>query len=337
MRLLAAPDKFRGTATAAEIAEAIRGAATASGWECRSTPVADGGEGTLEALGGANRATVVHGPLGEMATALWRLDGDVAVVEMAQASGLGLVGGAEGNDPWRADTAGTGELIVEAVRCGARRIIVALGGSASTDGGAACLEVVLGSTADLDDIDLVVACDVEVGFEEAAPVFGPQKGAGGEQVAALHARLQGLADEYRARFGVDVRSCAGAGAAGGLAGGLLALGGRLVPGFRVVADQLDLRTHVEAADLVVTGEGHLDEQSLRGKAVGGVLELCRSQGRRGIVIAGGVDPAMTVPAVSLARRFGDARARRDVLACVAEVTTDLLGMWEAGHGLTQPE
>ena len=134
-RLIAAPDKFKGTASAAEIAAAACRAAEAAGWEAEPLPMADGGEGTLAALGGANRHTVVTNPLGDPVSAGWRLDGHVAVIEMAQASGLQLVGGASGNDALAASTYGTGELIEAALERGAQRIIVCVGGSATTDGG----------------------------------------------------------------------------------------------------------------------------------------------------------------------------------------------------------
>src|SRR5450631_435103 len=139
--VVAAPDKFRGTATAREVAAAVGRAAQAAGWTCDQVPVADGGEGILEVLGGRARYARVAGPLGEPVDAEWRLDGSTAVIEMAKASGLALVGGAEGNDPVRASTAGTGQLIAAAVLAGARRIVVGMGGSATTDGGLGALNV----------------------------------------------------------------------------------------------------------------------------------------------------------------------------------------------------
>src|SRR4051794_13203333 len=135
MRVVAAPDKFRGTAHANDVAAAIARAAAAQGWECTEVPLADGGEGTLEVLGGANRTALVTGPLGDPVEAGWQLRGRRAVIEMATASGLELAGGAEGNDPMAASTYGTGELITAAVDAGARRILVGVGGSATTDGG----------------------------------------------------------------------------------------------------------------------------------------------------------------------------------------------------------
>ena len=339
--MLAAPDKFRGTATAAEVAEVVARAAAAAGWACDRAPVADGGEGTLEALlpaqgaaraasGGTVRHTTVRGPLGDPVTAEWGLRGDLAVVEMARASGLALVGGAEGNDPLRASTAGTGELIAAAVDAGARKVIVGVGGSASTDGGLAALTA-LSPGRRLRGVEVVVACDVTTRFVDAAEVFAPQKGATPAQVSLLRRRLERLAQVYVRDYGIDVRPIPGSGAAGGLAGGLAAAGAALVPGFDVVADALGLAERIAAADLVVTGEGLLDAESFEGKAVGGVLELAAEAGVPVLVVAGEVYddelPAElddSVEVVSLTARFGAERARDDVAGCVRDVVAGRL-------------
>jgi glycerate kinase len=325
MRVVAAPDKLRGTATAAEVAVAVGRAATAAGWTCDAVPLADGGEGTLEAFGGANRTTRVTGPLGEPVDARWRLDGRTAVIEMAEASGLVLAGGPEGNDPVAASTAGTGELVVAALDAGARRIIVGVGGSASTDGGLAALRAMhpLGR---LTGIDLIVACDVRTGFLDAAEVFAPQKGATPAQVELLRRRLERLVQVYRDEHGVDVTELEGAGAAGGLAGGLAAVGARVVPGFDLVADELDLDERLEGADLVITAEGFLDAQSFEGKVVGGVVDLAGAAGTPVLAIAGEVfdQAGDRVAAVSLVERFGPERARQDTLTCIEEVALEAL-------------
>ena len=321
--LVAAPDKFRGTATAADVAGAIGRAAAAVGWTCDEAPVADGGEGTLEAIGGAVRHTRVTGPLGAPIDAEWRLRDGTAVIEMARASGLQLVGGAEGNDPVQASTVGTGELIVAALEAGAKRVIVGLGGSATTDGGLGALRAF--GKHRLHGIDVSVACDVTTRFVDAAEVFAPQKGATPAQVELLRRRLVRLADVYVRDYGVDVRELPGAGAAGGLAGGLAVLGARLVPGFDVVADAIALDERVEGADLIVTGEGYLDEQSFAGKAVGGVAELGREAGIEVLAVVGERDAAAVVPpgvdVVSLVEEFGRDRAMAEVLSCVEEVVT----------------
>ena len=169
MRILAAVDKFRGTATAAEVAAAISRAAETTGHTCDPCPVSDGGEGWLEAFGGPNRHTVVTGPLGDPVNAPWRITGVTAVIEMAQASGLLLAGGAEGNDPMGASTTGTGELIDAALDAGAKRIIVGLGGSATTDGGFGAIRAIRAKQR-LRGVELLVACDVRTYFTDAAPV-----------------------------------------------------------------------------------------------------------------------------------------------------------------------
>ncbi len=177
--VVAAPDKFRGTASAEEIAAAVGAAATTAGWTCDQAPVADGGEGLLDVLrvrGGVIRRTTVTGPLGEPVEAEWLLDGSTAIIEMARASGLLLAGGAEGNRPMTASTYGTGELIAAAMAGGARRIIVGVGGSATTDGGQGALDA-LAPVNRLVGIELIVACDVTTRFVEAATDFAPQKGA----------------------------------------------------------------------------------------------------------------------------------------------------------------
>mgnify|MGYP001812307845 FL=1 len=286
MRVLVAPDKFKGTAEAAEVAAAIADVVEAAGSEAVLQPMADGGEGTLGALGGPNRTALVTGPLGDPVQAGWRLGrGRTAVIEMAQASGLALVGGAAGNDPLAADTYGTGELIDAAVARGAQHIIVAVGGSATTDGGWGAIQA-LQPVQRLRGIDLVVACDVRTLFLDAAAVFGPQKGASPAQVELLRRRLERLAQLYRDEWDVDVEQMLGSGAAGGLAGGLAALGARLVPGIEVVADAVQLYEQIERADLVVTGEGFVDASSFEGKVVGGVLDLAADAGVPAIVVAG---------------------------------------------------
>ena len=325
VRVVAAPDKFRGTATAAAVAAAIGRGAAAAGWECNEVPMADGGEGTLDALGGPNRLTTVTGPLGRPVEAAWRLDGRLAVIEMARAAGLDLAGGAEGNDPVAASTIGVGQLIVAAIDNGARRVIVGLGGSATTDGGLAALRA-LHPLGRLKGIELLAACDALVGFLEAATLFATQKGATPAQVELLRRRLERLAQVYVEEHGVDVLTLPGAGAAGGLGGGLAAAGATVVSGFELVADELHLDERVAGADLVITGEGFLDEQSFEGKVVGGVADLARTLGVPVAAIAGRIYDGMEdrIEAVSLVERFGEDRALDDTLACVEEAAADVL-------------
>ena len=285
--LVAAPDKWRGSATASEVAAAIVAAATTAGWTADAAPVSDGGEGFAAVLGGRAQVERVLGPLGEPVDAPWYLleDGTTATVEMALASGLALAGGADGNDPVRATTTGTGQLIAAAVKAGARHVRVGMGGSATTDGGWGALEA-LEPHSRLAGIDLQVGCDVRTRFVDAAAVFSPQKGASPAEVTLLTRRLERLAQVYEERFGVDVRALAGSGAAGGLAGGLAALGAALHSGFDVVAERIDLAARIEGADLVIAGEGLLDDESFDGKAVGGVVALAAELGVPALILAG---------------------------------------------------
>lgn len=335
-RLLVAFDKFRGSASAAELDAAAATAARAAGWSAQVVPMADGGEGLLECVDGELRWTTVAGPLGEPVEAAWRLaasagegDGPVAVIEMAQASGLGLLGGAGANDPEAATTRGTGELVLAAAEAGARRIVVGCGGSATTDGGLGAVEVLAGRP-ELAGVDLVVACDVTTPFLEAARVFAPQKGADPACVERLTRRLGDLAASYRDRFGIDVTTLGGAGAAGGLAGGLAALGGRLVSGFELVAALHDLDGALAAATLVVTGEGRLDATSLEGKVVGGIL--ARAAGHAPVlVVAGAVGAGLDTnglpgeaTVVSLSDRFGESASFDRPTTLVEEVVAAFL-------------
>lgn len=283
--MVAAPDKFKGTLTAREAAAAIGHACWELGIECTEVPMADGGDGLLDVLGGANRTTIVTGPLGDPVAAEWRLAKDTAVIEMARASGLALVGGAAANDPMNATTTGTGELIDHALDAGARRIIVGLGGSATTDGGFGAIRAIT-AVARLKRVELLVACDVTTTFTDAARRFGAQKGATAAQIEMLTRRLERLVQMFAEDFDADVASVAGGGAAGGLGGALAALGGTLVPGFELVADELDLYDHIADADLVITGEGTLDDTSFDGKVVGGVSALAADADRPTLAVVG---------------------------------------------------
>ena len=326
MHVVAAVDKFRGTATAREAAEAVARGVTAAGATCDEAPVADGGEGTLEALGGPNRTTTVTGPLGDAVSAGWRLQGRTAIIEMARASGLLLVGGPEHNDAMAASTYGTGELISAALDAGARRIIVGLGGSATTDGGLGAQRALLPINR-LRPVELLVACDVRTRFIDAAEVFGPQKGASAAEVKLLRRRLERLAQVYREHYRIDVESIEGAGAAGGLAGGLVAVGAQLVPGFELIADEVDLAERIAGADLVITGEGFLDGQSFEGKVVGGVAELAERSGVPVVAIVGQVDRDEVgdrIEFVSLVECFGEVAALSDTTALITLVTEGLI-------------
>jgi glycerate kinase len=306
MHLLAAPDKFRGTLTAREAAAAIARGAARANWTAVELPLADGGEGTLDAIGGGNRRTVVTGPHGEPVEAEWRLEDDgTAIVEAALACGLTLAGGPGQNDPLAATSRGVGELVAAAIEEGAARAIVAVGGVASTDGGAGALEALPKPL----PIPLLVAHDVDARFLDAADVFAPQKGATPEQVGILRKRLEKLV----------VPDVPGAGAAGGLAGGLAALGARLVPGFDFVADRVGLDERLAEADLVVTGEGLVDATSFTGKVVGRVLDRAAQAGVATLVVAGDAAPDAPIDACSLVARYGPERALAEPAECLSEL------------------
>jgi glycerate kinase len=315
------------------------GVARAGFDDVRELPLADGGEGTLDALlaarGGSRRRARVTGPLGDPVDAEWGvLPNGTAVVEMARASGLALVGAR--NDPLRASTRGTGELIAVSRREGCKEVVVAVGGSASTDGGLGAVEALGWS---LQGIKVTVACDVATPFVDAARVYGPQKGATDAQVALLTRRLERLADEYAARRAVDVRALWGGGAAGGLAGGLAALGAQLVPGFEVVAEVVRLEEALRDADLVVTGEGRFDLTSLEGKVPGEVVAWCMdAQVDAVAVIAGQIDPEArarlprdAVLAVSLTDRAWDLREAYERAALLVEEAAYEAARWALGR------
>lgn len=337
--LVAAPDKFRGTAAASEVALAACQGAAEAGWTTDQCPMADGGEGLLEAVGGVPRFTQVTGPTGTgRVKARWSLlPSGTAVIEMAQAAGLLLAGGPDTNDPMTATTKGVGELITAAARVGAQRIVVGCGGSATTDGGWGALTA-LPEQRLPDGVEVLVAVDVTARFQEAAIVFGPQKGANPEQVTALTDRLRTLSATYRRRFGVDIGAIPGSGAAGGLAGGLAAVGAEIVRGFDLVAELTGLPGRVAEADVVMTGEGRLDPSSLSGKVVGGVLALA-PPGVPVLCIAGDADPAVTegvlavasgepgrrVRLLRLVELFGSLEAHKRVVQLVSKVVADELG------------
>ena len=286
--MLVAPDKFKGTLSGAEVAAAIAEGLREGGRNAEELPVADGGEGTAAALAGALGGEWVEADatdaLGRPIEARFALLADapasigasarasrIAVVEAAEASGLARIDPAD-RDAFAASSRGTGELIVAAADAGATHILLAVGGTATTDGGA-------GALAALDearvDPAITVICDVRTPFEHAARVFGPQKGADPETVKRLRRRLAAFAKKAPR----DPRGLPLTGAGGGLSGGLYAYrAAKLVPGAPFVLDALGFDQRMRAASFVVTGEGRLDEQTLEGKAAGEVAVRCRQAG-----------------------------------------------------------
>ncbi len=328
MRVVIAPDKFKGSLTALKAAQAMaRGVAAA--WPEASidqAPMADGGEGTVAALvaatGGTYEAATVTGPLGERVVAFYGLlgDGTTAVIEMATASGLVLVS-PERRNPLATTTRGTGELLLTAIRHGARRLIVGIGGSATNDGGAGLAQALgyrlldrdghelgpgggnlgqleridpAGRRSELESIQVDVACDVTnplCGPHGASAVYGPQKGATPAMVLALDANLAHFAAIVERDLGALILNLSGSGAAGGLGGGLVAFAnGKLQRGVDLIIDAVKLRERLRSADLCLTGEGAIDAQSAFGKTAVGVGRLARSLGCPTLALAGSIGP-----------------------------------------------
>jgi glycerate kinase len=323
LKVLIAPDKFKGCLSAVEVARAIaRGVrAAAPDAEIECVPLADGGEGIVAALvessGGTLHIAEVTGPLGQPVDAAYGLlsDGTTAVLEMAAASGLVLIPH-ERRDPLGSTTRGTGELLLHAIRAGATRVILGIGGSATNDGGAGLAQALGfrlldpegqelgpggGRLADLArivppdnspvaGIEILVACDVSnalCGPQGASAIYGPQKGATPAMVAQLDTNLAHFAEIIRRDLGVDVREIRGAGAAGGLGAGLVAFaGGSLSPGIDIVLRTLGVSEKMAWADLCLTGEGSVDHSSVFGKTVAGVGALAAGLGVPAFALAG---------------------------------------------------
>ena len=326
-KIVIASDSFKGSLSSAEVAACGERAVHRLFPDCEvvQLPVADGGEGTVEtltaALGGQSVATVVHDPLGRLITARygWIAQTQTALIEMAAASGLPLLSPEERN-PWLTSTYGTGELIRDALERGCRKFLIAIGGSATNDGGMGLLQALgfrfldaegrelpgcggslsliqqidtSGALAALRECQFTVACDVTnpfYGTEGAAYVFAPQKGADKEMVEALDQGLRHFAQLIHTTQGITIDQLPGAGAAGGLGGGLVAfLKAHLTPGIEMVLDALQFDTQIAGADLIFTGEGKLDAQTCMGKTPMGVLRRAQRQGIPVVALGGAVE------------------------------------------------
>lgn len=280
MKVVVAPDSYKGCLTAGEVAQGIASALRARhpDWEVLELPLADGGDGTLDvllpALRGECRQARVHDPLGRLVMARWGLAGETAVIEVAEACGLKRLASEERN-PLVASTYGVGEMLLTAFEAGARHFLIGLGGTATCDGGRGMLEVP-GLVERLKDCTLELLCDVEnpfIGPQGAAYVFAPQKGASEADVQTLEHRMTEWAGTILEQTGVDVREMPGAGAAGGLGGALMAFfGGVRVSGIDRILDLLSFDSRVQGAGLIITGEGRSDLQTLDGKVALGVLK-----------------------------------------------------------------
>jgi glycerate kinase len=341
LRVLVAPDSYGDSLTAVEAAAAI-----ATGWyrarpddQFTIAPQSDGGPGFIDVLAsrlGERRHLEVSGPLDDDVQAEWVLDSEsaTAYLECAQACGLARLGGPPTpQTALSAHSRGVGQLIAAALRAGAARIVVGLGGSASTDGGRGLVDELGGLAAGrgrLARVELIAASDVEyplLGPWGAAAIFGPQKGADSDTVAVLEERLTEWAGELDAAAGRPVSAQAGAGAAGGIGAALLALGGRCESGASIIAEHTRLADDIAAADLVITGEGRFDDQSLHGKVVGALAEAAQSQQVPIVVMAGQVDldrlalrSAGILAAYAIADYAGSARL------ALADAANQLMGL-----------
>jgi glycerate 2-kinase len=319
-RYLVAPDSFKGTMGAPVVAKALADGLISRGLSVDLCPVADGGEGTAEtvraAVGGTVRSATVHDPLGRVVEADYVVldDGATAILDMASASGLPLVAAAD-RDPEAASTRGTGELILAAIAGGVDRVVVAAGGSATTDGGVGAIDAINGGGG-AEGVRLEVLCDVETTFEEAPSVFGPQKGADAATVARLDRRLE----EVAASLPRDPRGLPMGGCAGGLSGGLwAAFDAQLIPGARSVLRQVAFSDRLARADVVITGEGRIDSQSFEGKLVGEIASVCEQTGRPLHVVVGRDELAHDSPARGLIASIREAGSPDELAEAAREI------------------
>ena len=296
MRIVAAFDSFKGCLFSLEIAGEVRRAVeeTLPGSEVVEVGIADGGEGTIDAvvgrLGGRFAEAVVSDPLGRPTVARYGIAGDLGIIEASQACGINLLRPEERN-PLLTTTKGVGELILDAISNGCKRFVVGIGGSATNDGGRGMVEVE-GFLEKARNCSFTVACDVDnpfIGPQGASRVFSPQKGAGPADIEILERRLTEYAEVILAETGVDVRNMPGAGASGGLGGAFAAfLGAELTPGIEMVLDAIGFDDIIKGADLIFTGEGRSDFQTAHGKAPAGVLSHARRQGITVALVSGAI-------------------------------------------------
>lgn len=309
MKILVASDSFKGCLSSLAVANAVEQAVLLvdSNIEVVKLPVADGGEGTVEAvtsaLGGELVEAVVSDPLRRPVLAHYGQAGDLAIIEVAAACGLTLLA-PEDRNPLLTDTYGVGELIMHAIQRGCQRFLIGLGGSATNDGGKGMLSVP-GFLDAVKGKSFTVACDVDtpfIGPHGASRTFAPQKGASPADVEVLEERLVAFSQEIMAQTGMDVRQMKGTGAAGGLGGAFAAfLHAHLVPGVEMVLDTLCFDEQLKGVDLVITGEGRSDFQTPRGKTPDGVLRRALAQGVPTVLMSGQVSHCPELDAMGFSR------------------------------------
>lgn len=380
MKILFAPDSFKGTMSSIKVIELLKDVASKhfTPFETVDVPIADGGEGTVDSLkiatGGEYRQKVVSGPLGQPVKALYGIiNGDTAVIEMAQASGITLIKDEERN-PLLTTTYGTGELIKEALDLGIRKFIVGIGGSATNDGGIGAAQALgVGFLDDsgkevgfggqqlskirkilVDKIDprikessFTVICDVSnplTGESGATAVYGPQKGATKEMLEILENGMKNYASVIKDTIGQDIDKMPGAGAAGGLGAALMAFfGARLRPGIETILEIVNFDRLLEGVDLVITGEGRIDGQSVYGKVPVGVASHCRKKGIKVVAIVGsmgqkaentyefGIDSIMT--AINKDMELSEALSRSEEL--LKDAADRMFRMIKVGMSISQ--
>ena len=367
-KIVIAPDSFKGTMSSIEICNIAEDSIKAvfPDIDVVKVPIADGGEGTVDAflaaIGGCRLELSVKGPLFDDTAAFYGIlpDGTTAVIEMAAASGLPLV--SDRKNPLLTTTYGTGELIMDALDRGCRKIIIGLGGSATNDGGigmAAALGVkfldadgemirlsgggiaslakidVSGLDSRIKDCEILAACDVDnplYGPNGASAIFGPQKGADPETVETLDNNLRHYADILLRDLGTDIADLPGVGAAGGLGAGLVALAGaRLLPGIRIILDTVQFDKVIQGADMIITGEGRIDGQSLRGKVPVGIAERASRQNIPVIAVVGdvgkdseqvyarGITAIFSINRVALPLKETRSRSKSDFAATISDI------------------
>ncbi|MGC8480579.1 MAG: glycerate kinase [Acidimicrobiales bacterium] len=295
MRVLVAPDKFKGTISAKRFVELSIDVLAECGLSVSGVPLADGGDGTGEVLCDQRFHDRARTAFGEWTVSTWYATSSLAVIEVAEIVGLVAMGGPSRRGVLEGRTDGVGDLIKAAIERGYRSIAVACGGSGTTDGGIGLVEALSG--VDLRDVELWALADVSTRFLDAATLFAPQKGATPHDVRSLESRLLQVAKHFQARTGMDVTLLDGGGAAGGIAGGLASLGATIMSGFEFVASRNGLREMIAAADVVLTGEGRLDRSTLEGKVVSRVAQLTSRAGGSLRVVCGCIAPDMDVRAL----------------------------------------
>ncbi len=332
-RVVAIFDKFRGTLSQGDIVESLNELSSTLGVHIYSQMVSDGGEGFSDCFSGVEKAVMVSDPFGCRRAVVWKQSGELAIVEVAKVIGYTDIGSRR--DPLGASSFGVGELLASILESGIKDLLVGCGGSITSDGGFGLIAGVGGRPFD-KDVSVRAFVDTTTTFGDAPKVFAPQKGASFVEVALLERRFDYLDSLYRTRFGRSVNECVGSGAAGGISGALLALGGEITMAVDSIINSPSMTSLIAGSDLVLTGEGYFDLQSLRGKVVGAVLKAAQKEGKRILVVVGDIDKdakhkllkmSPSAEVVSLVEEFGrDVSVHYTKKALVETVTRYILAL-----------